>query len=160
MNASPILVRGAALLCLVILAAGGMAHAGAHPVVTLRADHAWMRPAAAGGNDAGYLRIVNRGKSADWLVAASTPSAAAVSIHESRMVGQVMTMRMVKALEVPPGSAVTLAPGGFHLMFEGLKGQVRLGQSVPVLLTFAHAGRLKVRFQVSALGGVSAMPGM
>ncbi len=149
---------GAVLLMLIGAADVARARDIARPALSI--DHAWLRPAAAGGGDAGYLRIVNHGKTADWLVGATTPIAAGASLHESRMAGQVMTMRQVRALVIAPGSAVTLAPRGFHLMFEGLRRPVRLGQSVPVVLTFARAGRVTVRFVARTQYPAQPMPGM
>ena len=39
-----------------------------------------------------------------------------------KMDGNVMRMReLEKGLEIPPGATVELKPGGFHIMFMGLK---------------------------------------
>ncbi len=125
----------------------------------LEVQDAWTRPAALGATDAGYLRIDNRGGRADVLIGVGSPAAAEVSIHESRMAGQVMTMRSLTTLDIPGGRAVTFAPGGLHLMMTGLKRKLRPGDQFPVALIFAKAGRRTVEFVVaSAPPGPGAAP--
>lgn len=68
------------------------------------------------------------------LVAASSPVAAVVEIHEMAMDNNVMRMRAIPGLDLPPGKAVELKPGGFHVMLMGLKQQVKEGDTVPVTL--------------------------
>ena len=80
-------------------------------------------------------------------------------VHEMKMDGNVMRMREVeKGLEIPPGGTVTLAPGGFHLMFMGLKGPFKQGTQVPVTLVFEKAGSIDVELDVNAMGATSATP--
>jgi hypothetical protein len=109
-------------------------------------------------NGAGYLTIVNHGRLADRLIGAASPVASKVSIHQSRQVGAVMTMRALAFLDVGAGARVTLAPGGFHLMLEGLKRPLRVGQTAPVTLVFARSGL--VRASLVVRGAPPAMPGM
>jgi copper(I)-binding protein len=69
------------------------------------------------------------------LVAARSPVAGVVEIHEMRMDGQIMRMRALPAgLELPPGQAVELRPGGYHVMLMELKQPMNPGDSVPVSL--------------------------
>ena len=101
---------------------------------------------SAGG---GFLSVQNSGSKADRLLGGSTPAAAAVEVHEMRMEGDVMRMREIKALELPAGKRVTLAPGGFHLMLVGLKAPLKVGDKVPVKLRFETAGEIDVVLQVA-----------
>jgi periplasmic copper chaperone A len=119
---------------------------------------AWSRPAAAGVNGAGYLTIVNAGRTPDTLVAVSSPVAARVTLHATKMSGGVMSMRPLADLAIPAGSTVALAPGGRHLMLEGLKRPLKVGDRFPVTLSFVHAGRMTVTFAVRA--GADPMAGM
>ncbi|MBX3607363.1 MAG: copper chaperone PCu(A)C [Piscinibacter sp.] len=73
------------------------------------------------------------------IVAASSPAAGAVEIHEMAMDGNVMRMRAVSALELPAGQAVELKPGGYHVMLLDLKQQLKPGDTVPV--TFVVEGK-------------------
>jgi copper(I)-binding protein len=118
----------------------------------------WTRPAMVGMNAAGYMNIVNGGALPDNLTGAASPNAARVSLHQSRMVATVSVMRPVAALLVPARGQAVLAPGGFHMMLEGLKQPLRPGGRVPVTLFFQRAGRVRIWLNVRT--GPSAMSGM
>ncbi len=78
---------------------------------------------------AGYLTITNKGAEADRLIAAATPDAAKGELHIMQVKDGVMTMRPVEGgIEIPAGGSVTLAPGGFHLMFITLKDSLKEGE--------------------------------
>jgi copper(I)-binding protein len=103
----------------------------------------------------------------DRLDGASSPVAAHASVHESRMDGDVMRMRDVEGgLELPAGRPVALEPSGYHIMLEGLKHQLKAGETIAVHLTFRHAPPLDVQATVLAAGANhapatrDAMPGM
>ncbi len=89
------------------------------------------------------------------LVAARSPVAGVVEIHEMTMVDNVMRMRAVPGLDLPAGKAVELKPGGYHVMLMDLKGQVKEGQSVP--LTLVVEGRDKKRQTVEVKAEVRAL---
>jgi hypothetical protein len=146
--------RGAVLAALAGLAAAALAA----PPAVIVVSRAWTRPALVGMNAAGYLTLANRGRAADRLTGAATADAARVSIHVSRQIGAVMTMRPVAGLDIPAGGSVTLAPGGYHLMLEGLKRPLRSGDKITVQLHFATAGDMKVSLAVIA--GAAMMPRM
>jgi periplasmic copper chaperone A len=97
---------------------------------------------------AGYLVVTNPTVAADTLVSAASPRATRVEIHEMKMEGEMMRMRAVEKLEAPAGGAVVLAPGGYHLMFIGIDAPFEEAQSIPLTLTFANAGAIKVAMPV------------
>jgi copper(I)-binding protein len=84
------------------------------------------------------------------VVAASSPVAEVVEIHEMAMDNQVMRMRAIPALELPAGKAVELKPGGFHVMLMGLKQQVKEGDTVPVTLVVEGADGKRENVEVKA----------
>ncbi len=120
----------------------------------LSIDGPWSRPTPVGATTgAGYLTITNHGASEDRLIGGSTPAAARVEIHEMSMDGGVMRMRKVSGgLAIPAGKTVTLAPGGYHVMFIGLKTKFNSGERVPTTLRFQKAGAVEVDFDVSPSG--------
>ena len=64
-----------------------------------------------------------------------------------------MKMRPVSGgLEIKPGQTVELKPGGYHLMFMGLKEQLKAGETVKGTLEFAKAGRVDISYPVQGLG--------
>jgi copper(I)-binding protein len=99
------------------------------------------------------MTITNHGASEDRLIGGSTPAAARVEIHEMSMDGGVMRMRKVPGgLAIPEGQTVTLAPGGYHVMFIGLKAPFATGERIPTTLRFQKAGAVTVDFEVSPTG--------
>jgi periplasmic copper chaperone A len=141
----------------------------------IRIDEAWAR-ATPGIVQTGavYLSITNHGTAPDQLLAIRTPVAARAELHEMKMVNNVMEMRPIRSLSIAPGQKLVLAPGGYHIMLIGLKAPLMRGQSVPLTLTFAHAGTQDVVASVAKVGamhpdeggsahngsGMPSMPGM
>jgi copper(I)-binding protein len=112
----------------------------------------WSRAAGQGGTGAGFLAISNRGAVADRLLSASSPAARVTEIHAHVRDGDVMRMRPVPAIDLPPGQTVSLQPGGLHLMLIGLTRPLQAGQSVPVTLVFERAGAVQVELAVQGAG--------
>jgi len=124
---------------------------------SLTIDQLWARPTVPGMSaGGGFLSIRNSGSKPDRLLGGSSPVADAVEVHEMRMEGDVMRMREIKALELPAGTRVTLAPGGLHLMLLGLKAPLKVGDNVPVKLRFEAAGEIDVLFQVATQSAPAA----
>lgn len=73
------------------------------------------------------------------LVAAGSPVAQHVEVHEMAMENNVMKMRQISGLPLPAGQTVELKPGSYHIMFINLHQQVKEGEHVPVTLTFENA---------------------
>jgi copper(I)-binding protein len=133
-----------------LLFAPAFAPAHEYTAGALQIDHPCIRetpPAATVG--AGFLKITNGGRKADALVAVSSPAAARVEIHETRMDGGVMRMRSIARLELPAGRSVVAAPGGLHLMLIGLKSPLKAGERVKATLQFERSGSIEVEFHVS-----------
>ena len=120
---------------------------------SLETSGAWAR-ATAPGQEVGavYLKIRNDGAESDRLVGGSTPAARSVEIHSMRMDGPVMRMRRQEVLDVPAGGTADLDPGGTHLMLAGLKAPLVAGETVPLALDFAKAGRKDIRVRVRPIG--------
>ena len=68
------------------------------------------------------------------LISVASPAAGMVEIHEMVMQGNVMKMRAVAGVELPPGKAVELKPGGYHVMLMDLKQQAKAGDTVALTL--------------------------
>ena len=126
------------------------------PKQTLAVASAWAMVTPKGAKvAAGYLTIANGGPSDDKLIAASSPEAKSVEIHEMKMVGAVMKMRPLKeGVTVPAGGALELAQGGLHLMFVGIRKPFVEGDKVPVTLTLQNAGTIDVTLDVKPMAGM------
>lgn len=109
---------------------------------------AWSRPAGQGATGAGFMTLANPDAKPDALVAAQSPLAREVQIHQSSMKGGIASMQKAARVPVPAGGRVTFAPGGYHLMLMGLTKPLKAGDTVPVTLTFASGARVKASFVV------------
>lgn len=117
-------------------------------------DHPWTRAVGERApTAAGYLVIRNTGATADRLLAAETPRASRVEMHEMSVTDGIMRMRPITVgIALPPGAEVRLAPGGQHLMLIAPQGGFAQGSRVPVTLVFERAGRVDVELGVEAAG--------
>ena len=74
-----------------------------------------------------------------------------------RVADGIMTMRRVEdGIELPAGGSITLAPGGYHLMFMGLRDVLTEGTALPVTLMFENAGEIEVSLPVLGIGASGA----
>ena len=119
--------------------------------------HPYARTTAPGQSTGGaYLRFENRGPS-DRLVAAQADIAKRVELHDMKMDGDVMRMRQLDAIDVPPNKAVVLKPGGLHLMLVGLKAPLKQGDKFPLTLKFEKAGEVTVVVNVEPASSAEPM---
>src|SRR5574343_517570 len=100
----------------------------------VKVDDPWVRATVPAQKATGAFMQLTAAKGAK-VVAASSPVADMVEIHEMKMEDGVMKMRAVDALAMPAGQAVALKPGSYHVMLMGLKGAISAGDTVPLTLT-------------------------
>jgi len=110
----------------------------------------WARATVQGQQAGGAFVTLQSGRD-DALLAASSPSSASMEIHEMRLEDNIMRMRQISRLALPADQPIELKPGGYHLMFQGLRQPLQAGTEVEVTLTFEKAGRQTLRFPVRPL---------
>jgi hypothetical protein len=117
----------------------------------------WARATPAGAKvGAGYLKITNAGQQPDRLVGGALSVAGGVEIHEMTTTDGIMKMRkLAQGLEIKPGQSVEFKPGGYHLMFTGLKDGLKEKQAVKGTLVFEKAGSVEVEYHVAPIGAQS-----
>jgi len=132
----------------------GPAAAADYKIGALDVTQPWARATPKGASTgAAYMTVTNTGSKAARLSCASTVVAATCQIHEMAMSNGVMRMRPVEGgLEIKPGQIVTLKPGGYHIMLEGLKAPLKAGDTVEAMLTSSDGGSVKVAFPIAAIG--------
>lgn len=141
------------LVSLVAIVSPELAHAASDLVITDPVSRATPAGAPTG---IGYMTIANTGATPDRLIAASSPLADHVEIHEMAVANGIMTMHPVPGgLAVPAHGSVTLKPGSYHLMLIGPKQPFKAGDTIPVILTFEHAGPEEVGLAVKPMGEVT-----
>jgi len=120
---------------------------------TLEVRDPWAPPTPGGVDvSAGYATIVNGTDAEDQLLSVASARAERVELHEMAMDGNVMRMRRVDEVAIPAHGELALAPHGRHLMFFGVTQPFTPGETIPVTLTFAHAGAVSASFVVR-IGG-------
>ena len=125
----------------------------------------WARATVAGQQASGAFMRLTSEKNAR-LVAASSPVAGVVEIHEMAMENDVMKMRQIPGLDLAAGRTLDLKPGGYHVMLMDLKQQMKGGDVVPITLVFEDDAKKRftqeIKAPVTALGGGNAAmkPGM
>jgi copper(I)-binding protein len=142
------------LLAAVLAFAMNAASAHEYNLGSLEIIHPWARATPKGATVAGgYMKIVNHGTAPDRLIGGSTAGADKFEIHQMTMNDGVMKMRpLSNGLELKPGETVELKPGGYHLMFVGLKAPFEKGKRVKGTLRFEKAGTVDVEYAVTAIG--------
>lgn len=120
---------------------------------------AWVRATVAQQKATGAFMMLESKQEAK-LVAAQSPVAGVVEVHEMAMDGGVMKMRPIPFLALPAGKAVELKPGGYHVMLMDLKAQVKDGDMVPVTLVVEGKDGKRQNIEVKAPARVMAQPAM
>jgi len=101
---------------------------------------------------AGYMLVKNNGPAADKLVGAQADFAGSVMLHQSTVDSKdVARMLMVPAIEIPAKGLVELKPGSYHLVFEGLKPGLKVGDIVTLTLQFEQAGSFPMQVSLTDL---------
>jgi copper(I)-binding protein len=120
----------------------------------LKISAPWARATPKGASvGGGYMKITNTGNAPDRLVGGVSDVSSRFEIHEMSMDGGVMKMRaMPKGIEIKPGQTVEFKPGGYHVMFVGLKQALDKGGHVKATLQFETAGKVEVDFTVEGIG--------
>ena len=119
-----------------LVACTALACTAAQAQVTV--DKPWVRTTVAQQTTTGAFMTITSAQGGK-LVAASSPIAASVEVHEMRMDGDTMKMRPLDALPLPAGKPVALKAGAFHMMLLGLKAPVKFGDVVPIRLVIEDA---------------------
>jgi len=106
----------------------------------------WVRATVASQKSTGaYMHLHSR--TSARLISVSSPVAAASQLHQMEMIGDVMKMRQVDGIELPPGEGVNMASGTYHIMLVGLKHQLKDGDTIP--LTLVVQGKDKRREEIT-----------
>ncbi|WP_211452519.1 copper chaperone PCu(A)C [Collimonas antrihumi] len=142
-------------LFLCSLAISVSAYAQEYDLGSLHISHPYARATVPGQPGGGaFLSIENKGKEADKLIGVSSSVAKSSEIHTMSMDGNVMKMREVGEIDLPPASTVNMKPGhGYHVMLMGLNQPLKAGDKFPLTLTFRKAGKIEVSVVVTDLSG-------
>ena len=137
----------AALIATTTLAGLSLAHE--QKLGALILHHAWSRATPAGAKTgAAYVKIENTGDTPDQLLSVASDIAAKTEVHQMTMENDMMKMGPAGVIDIPPHGVVELKPHGLHIMMMGLKKPLTEGDTFPVTLTFAKAGKVDLQIVV------------
>lgn len=143
-----------------LLAAAALAlAAGAPAFAQVSVSEPWVRGVVPQQKATGMFATVTSA-GAGRLVAARSPVAGVVEIHEMTMDGTTMRMRALpNGIELPAGKAVELKPGGLHVMLMDLNQPLKAGDTVDVTFVVETGGQrqeIAVKAPVRPLGNAKA----
>jgi copper(I)-binding protein len=133
----------------VALAALALALVAAHAEPVAVVTDPWVRTTVPEQKTTGAYMTVTSAKGGT-LLGATSPVASSVEMHEMKMEGDVMHMRAIDTLPLPPGRKVEFKPNAYHLMLLGLKHSVKAGDEIPIALTIRDAAGKEQTVEVVA----------
>lgn len=120
---------------------------------TPKVQDGWIRmPPGAMPMMAGFARIENPCAVPVTIVAASSPSFADVSLHETRLVDGMSRMRALPEVRIAPGASATFKPGGMHLMLMQPGSPLSVGSKVAIQFALKGGGKALGEFTVRKAG--------
>ena len=99
-------------------------------------------------NSAAFMQLQNKSTTRHAIVNAESPVSKVVELHTHINEDGVMKMRQVKQIDVPAQGKTILKPGGLHVMFLGLKSELKPDQLVPVTLIFEDGSKTTIHAKV------------
>lgn len=99
--------------------------------------------------------IANAGAQPDQLIGGRAAVARSVEVHRMEMDNNVMKMREIPGIEVPPNAKLMMGRGnkdGYHLMLMNLSVPLKAGDTIPMTLIFKRAGEVNVTVTVEKQG--------
>lgn len=99
---------------------------------------AWVKAADA-GMSATFGELANTGGSDLTLVSVTSPASASMQLHETvdNGSGSMLMQEKDGGFTIPAGGALTLEPGGNHLMLMDLTAPIVAGDEIEFTLTFS-----------------------
>lgn len=121
-----------------------------HAQVTV--DGAWARATVPNQSATGaFMRLTARKDVV--LTGASSPVADIVEVHEMWLDKDIMRMRPADRVPLKAGQTIELKSGGLHIMMMDLKKQIKVGERVPLTLSFTAADGSASTVEVNATAG-------
>ena len=111
-------------------------------------------PAVLGRPGVAYFTIAS--ETPRTIVGAAVLGAGRAEMHESRMIGDTMTMEHVDSFELEPGEPVRFQPGGYHVMLFDMDATLASGATTDLTVTFANGDKASITAPVVPPGGMGA----
>ncbi|MCG3758351.1 copper chaperone PCu(A)C [Vibrio cincinnatiensis] len=105
----------------------------AHDSLVIKEPYARATPPNA-PTSAVFGTLINHSQTDEYIVAASSPSAGKIELHDMIQEGEVMKMRQVDQFTVPAQGTLELKPGSFHIMLFDLQHPFDEGEEITMQL--------------------------
>jgi hypothetical protein len=110
-------------------------------------------PAVKGNPGAVYFTLTNASTKSATLAAVDVAGAGMAMLHETTQMDGHSSMQDMKDPLIKPGETLVLAPGGKHVMVDGIPAQWQPGGTVELTLTFSDGDKLSAPVTLTAPGG-------
>jgi periplasmic copper chaperone A len=114
---------------------------------------AWFRALPGKLPAGGYFSAQNNTRRDVAITGASSDACGMLMIHQSSNKGGMSSMDMAERINVPAGSKIAFAPGGYHLMCTDPTSKMKIGAKVSVLLHMSDGNAVAVGFIVKGATG-------
>lgn len=110
-------------------------------------------PAVTGNPGAAYFTLTNTGQKLAVIAAVDVGGAGMAMLHQTTTdAGGKVSMGMMDNPEIKPGGTLVFAPGGNHVMVDGVPADWKPGATVELTLTFSDGDKLSAPLTVVAPG--------
>jgi len=145
MRLSPYLLRSMNRRTLIAagLALPSTALAHSYKLGDIGIGHVWALPSQIQDGQA-FLAILNKGKTADALVAARSSVCAAIELRRNARYDDPAEAKF----DLLPMKPFPMRPSAVHLRLIGLRNALVVGDRFPLILDFLHSGEVEVAAHV------------
>jgi periplasmic copper chaperone A len=105
-------------------------------------------PTPIQGSTQVFMELDNNGRVAHKLIAAYSPVAKLIQLHQTIKKNGEQYMRQVPMISIKPHHEQELKQGGFHVMLMGLNESLKEGHKVPVVLLFEDGSYINLNVSI------------
>lgn len=125
------------LVLLAVVTAGACSSSGDGGI---QVEDPWGRTSPQVAANGAFYMVLNGSDTVDRLVAADAEICGTTELHQTFLNDGVMMMEQVEGgIEIPAGGQAFLEPGGYHVMCINKASEFKVGDVIPVTLTFENA---------------------
>jgi len=100
---------------------------------------------------AAFLKLENTSDQEHRLIAVDSSAAGTTELHQTVNEQGLLKMRPVTEMTIAAHSTQELQPGGYHIMLVDLKQPLKIGQTIPLTLSFASGEKLTLKIPVKSV---------
>ena len=112
-------------------------------------DDPWGRSSPMVANNGAFYMTIEGSDADDRLVSAYASVCGTTELHQTIVTDGVMSMQQAEGgIGIPAGGEAVLAPGGYHVMCIDKDIEFKVGDIIPLTLTFAVAEMQTVEAEI------------